>query len=140
MESQAGGKGNSRAWDPIQRHKHSRSNLKYSSRFNPLVRRLFLMMKTGTALYLGMTTGRNTPCFVKTIWSPSVRTQWNPARSKMQTSTLYETGLIFGIGQRHGYGDATGCYELWTFKFVLVLFEARFLQYLAERAVLLSLF
>ena len=40
----------------------------------PPVRRLFLMMNTGTEAYLGITTGRITPGFVNTMWSPSVRT------------------------------------------------------------------
>jgi hypothetical protein len=64
-------------------YQHSLSNWKYLSRDIPDVRRLFLMMKTGTAWYLGMTTGRRTRGFVKTMWSPSSRTHRKPSCSKM---------------------------------------------------------
>src|SRR5579864_9351320 len=66
----------------------------------PAVRRLFLMMKTGTAAYLGITTGRFTPGLVNTRWSPSVRMQTKPSASKTSTNRLYETGLSLGMRQR----------------------------------------
>jgi hypothetical protein len=42
----------------------SLSSSKYRSRLMPAVRRRFLMMNTGTALYAGITSGRRTPGFV----------------------------------------------------------------------------
>src|SRR5690242_13004500 len=44
----------SRPYDPL-------SSSKYRSRLMPEVRRRFLMINTGTALYVGMTSGRRTP-------------------------------------------------------------------------------
>jgi len=70
---------------------------KYRSRGIPALR--MLLMKTGTLLYFGMTTGRITPGLVKIRWSPSSRTQTNPSRSNMHTRILCETGLSLRMKQ-----------------------------------------
>src|SRR6185295_12653776 len=64
-------------WAHTFRWDHSPSSLRYRSRDIPAVRRLFLMMKIGTAAYFGITTGRMTPALGITMWSPSMRTQEN---------------------------------------------------------------
>ena len=84
-------------------HYRSPNNSKYRSRDIRAVRKLFLMTNTGTAAYLGITTGRITPDFVNTIWSPSIRTHRNPSPSKTLTSCLYETGLNFDMNERKGH-------------------------------------
>jgi len=43
---------------------------------------------TGMGAYRGITTGRMTPGFVNTVWSPSVRTQARPSASKTAASRL----------------------------------------------------
>ena len=87
------------------------------------------MMKTGTAEYLGITTGRATPGFVKTMWSPSSRTHRNPSASKTFTNILKETELSFGVRewQRERNGHPPCADELWSFQLASTLQVAGFL-------------
>lgn len=57
------------------------------------------MMKTGIAVYFGITTGRGTPDFVNTMvaFYPNAT---ETSASKTPASLLYETGLNFGMLKR----------------------------------------
>src|SRR5450759_1503072 len=92
---------------------YSFKSSKYRSREIPAVRRLFLMMNTGTNEYLGITTGRSTPALVKTRWSPSCRIRRKPPASNTRHSSLYDTGQIFGMREWDGQGNSLDADGLW---------------------------
>src|SRR5208283_5227619 len=88
--------------------------------------------------YLGITTGRTTPALVKTIWSPSSRTQRKPSAANTFTSCLYETGLSFGMRHGQRQRDSQGANEPWPFQPAPALQITRLFQYLFEGAKLLG--
>jgi len=54
---------------------------------------LLLMMSRPTALYCGITIGRATPRFVRTMCDPRLRSSWNPSASKTLTSSRQLSGV-----------------------------------------------
>ena len=59
-----------------------------------------------------MTTGLATPALAKIMWTPSMRTQTKPSRSKTSASLLYQTGLNFGMNYAKGQTEALHAEEL----------------------------
>jgi hypothetical protein len=84
---------------------HFSSSFRNRSRDIPAVRMLPRIISRPISAYAGMTTGRNTPCFSPTQWSPFPFLNTNPSISNTHRNRRHDNGGILLTSQNLSAGN-----------------------------------